>query len=189
MARDQSRRGARRGQGRDGGRRKRRCLLKGCEKWFLPDDHRRRYCSPACRAAATAWARLRAQESYRKSPKGRARRRHQCRSRRRREKEEGKRRGTQQISGPAACEGHQREGIRGFLCARPGCYERVVGEGRSCQRRYCTRACLRALRTVLEREARWRLRLSGARTKPGSQRFVEWSMSQEPSCPRSLRRP
>lgn len=187
MAREQSRHSARRGQGRDTRPRKRRCLLKGCGRWFASDDHRRRYCAPACMAAAAAWSRRRAQEGYRKSPQGRARRRQQCRSRRRREKEEGERRGTQQISGPAACEGHQREGIRGFLCGRPGCYERVVCEGRSCQRRYCSRACCRALRTVLEREARWRRRLGSRCLAVGRQSAPEWTMSPGSRCSPRLR--
>lgn len=187
MAREQSRGSAGRGQGRDARPRKRRCLLKGCGLWFAPDDHRRRYCSLACTAAAAAWSRRRARESYRKSPKGRARRRQQCRSRRRREKEEGPRRGRQENSGPAACEGHQREDFPGFLCGRPGCYERVVCEGRSCQRRYCTRACWRALRTVLEREARWLQRLRGRRLAGGRQSVHEWTMSPESRCGRRLR--
>lgn len=181
MAREQSRGGGDGGQVQDGRRRKRRCLLKGCGRWFTPDDYRRRYCSAACKAGAAAWSRRRAQERYRRSPKGRARRRQQCRSRRRREKEASRRRERLETSGVSACEGHRREAIVGFLCARPGCYERVVCEGRSRQRRYCSRGCWRALRTVLEREARWRRRLLRARATTGGGRCIGWAMSPGPS--------
>ena len=179
MARDQSRRGPSRGQGRVARPGKRRCLLKGCSRWFQSDDHRRRYCSASCTAAARTWARRRAQESYRRSPKGRARRKEQCRSRRRREKEGSRRREMPKRGGPAVCEGHQREESCGFLCARPGCYERVECSGQSSRRRFCTPVCWRALRTVLEREARWRLRLLGTRAESKRRSFDRWTMSQE----------
>jgi len=32
-----------------------RCLLKGCEGWFLPRRPQARYCSPACQKAARSW--------------------------------------------------------------------------------------------------------------------------------------
>jgi len=171
VARGQSRRRCGRGQGRDAGPRRRRCLLKGCGRWFRSDDHRRRYCSQSCSAAAAVWSRRRAQESYRRSPQGRARRKAQSRSRRAREKAKGHRREARAASGTEAREGHQREGFCGFLCARPGCYERVDRSGRSSRRCFCTRSCWRALRTVLEREARWRSRLFGARARIGPDGF------------------
>lgn len=171
MARGQNRRRSGRGQGGGARPRQRRCLLKGCGQWFESADHRRRYCSRSCSAAAAAWSRRRAQESYRRSPQGRARRKEQCRGRRARKKAEGQRRETRSASGTAACEGHQREEFRGFLCARPGCYERVDCTGRSSRRRFCTRGCWQALRTVLEREARWRSRLHGVRQRSGRQHF------------------
>jgi len=159
MAREQSRRHSCGGQGRVARPRKRRCLLKGCGQWFGSSDYRQRYCSRRCSDEASVWSRRRAQERYRVSPKGRARRREQCRSRRARERDARRRRESGRRRGIAGREGHRRGQSRGFLCARPGCYERVESEGRSSRRCFCTRACWRALRTVLEREARWRSRL------------------------------
>jgi hypothetical protein len=43
------------------------------------------------------------------------------------------------------------------ICARPGCHEPPVKSGRS-QGRYCCRACRQAVRRVVERERKWRLR-------------------------------
>lgn len=189
MARAQSRRTARRGQVRGSRPRKRRCLLKGCGRWFASQDQRRRYCSPGCTAAAAAWSRQRAQEDYRKSPKGRARRREQCRCRRRREKERPRRAQAPVAGGGAACEGHQREEKRGFLCARPGCYERVEANGRTSQRRFCTHRCWRALRTVLDREARWRLRRASAARDGARDDAAAWRMSAGSGCTGRLRGP
>ena len=57
----------------------RRCLLKGCERWFLPRRPQARYCSPACQAAARRWRRWLAARRYRATGHGRQRRRDQAR--------------------------------------------------------------------------------------------------------------
>jgi len=59
--------------------RRRRCLLKGCEKRYRPQQALQRYCSAECREAARAWARRRAQERYRATPTGKERRKAQSR--------------------------------------------------------------------------------------------------------------
>ena len=41
--------------------RPRRCLLKGCERWFSPVSSASRYCSDACRVAARRWRRVQGQ--------------------------------------------------------------------------------------------------------------------------------
>lgn len=69
---------------RFGGRRprRRRCLLKGCERRFGPRGPQQRYCSPECRKAARDWSRWKAQQRYRKSEHGRQQRKRQsCRYR------------------------------------------------------------------------------------------------------------
>lgn len=66
--------------------RKRRCLLKGCNRVYRPDHPLQRYCSEACRGEARRWRRWKAQQKYRGSALGRARRKGQCRRRRQRRK-------------------------------------------------------------------------------------------------------
>ncbi len=57
----------------------RRCLLKGCEKSYRPQQALQRYCSPECREAARAWSRWKAQQRYRATATGQQKRRAQCR--------------------------------------------------------------------------------------------------------------
>jgi hypothetical protein len=54
--------------------RKRRCLLKGCDQHFHPQQARQRYCSEECRTAARRWSRWKAQERYRATPAGQGKR-------------------------------------------------------------------------------------------------------------------
>ena len=57
----------------------RRCLLKGCERWFLPRQPQTRYCSPACQDAARRWRCWMARQRYRATPNGQQHRRDQAR--------------------------------------------------------------------------------------------------------------
>ena len=57
----------------------RRCLLKGCERWFLPHRPQARYCSPACQKAARRWRRWHASQRYRATTNGKQHRRDQAR--------------------------------------------------------------------------------------------------------------
>ena len=73
------------------GRRKRRprlrrCLLKGCEQRFHPRQARQRYCSEGCRKAARKWSRWKAQQRYRETAAGQAKRNGQSRRYRQRVK-------------------------------------------------------------------------------------------------------
>ena len=56
----------------------RRCLLKGCERWFLPHHFQDCYCSPECRMAARRWRRWSAAGRYRATAHGKQRRREQA---------------------------------------------------------------------------------------------------------------
>ena len=139
-------------------RRARRCLLKGCERWFEPARPRSRYCSGGCAAAARRWRQVKASRRYRASDGGRARRREQNRRYRQR------RRQRQPASADAAAvrEGQRpASGDEDFcqrMCDRPGCYVTFgVSEPSAC-RRFCSLACRLALRRVLDREWRYRQR-------------------------------
>jgi len=141
-------------------RRARRCLLKGCERWFTPFYPQSRYCSGACQEASRRWRRTQASRGYRASAAGRQRRRAQHQRYRQRRRE----RATAAASaGTAAGREGQRPACPGedfveCLCARPGCYVTFwVNPARSC-RRFCSLACRLALRRVLDREARYRQR-------------------------------
>jgi hypothetical protein len=57
----------------------RRCLLKGCECWFLPQWPQARYCSPACQHAARCWRRWHASQRYRATTRGKQHRQEQTR--------------------------------------------------------------------------------------------------------------
>ena len=59
--------------------RMRRCLLKGCEQRFRPQQGRQRYCSEHCRAAARKWSRWKAQQRYRATTAGKQKRNGQSR--------------------------------------------------------------------------------------------------------------
>jgi hypothetical protein len=59
--------------------RTRRCLLKGCEQRFHPQQARQRYCSQGCREAARRWSRWKAQQRYRETAAGQQKRNVQSR--------------------------------------------------------------------------------------------------------------
>ena len=67
------------------GRRKRRarrlryCLLKGCGQRFRPQQAGQRYCGQRCREEARRWSRWKAQQKYRPTTAGKAKRNGQSR--------------------------------------------------------------------------------------------------------------
>jgi hypothetical protein len=132
----------------------RRCLLKGCERLFVPEDPLSRYCGEGCRAEARRWSQREANRRYRASEGGQQCRREQaCRYRQRlREK-----RSRGEMAAAAACEGYQNPpAAKNLCCQRPGCYEQFVRSRRSPLRKFCSWLCRQALRRVLIRERRWR---------------------------------
>lgn len=157
---------------------RRRCLLKGCGQWFQPTHPQCRYCSTACRVAARRWRRWHAQQKYRSSANGREHRQQQAR----RYRQRGRSRPAS-VSAAAAAAGNRllREGKRAAsksakvsLCAcdRPGCYVLFAAGAAHLRRRFCCVLCRKALRCVLQREARWRqrrrrgLKHAGRRRRP-----------------------
>ena len=151
---------------------RRRCLLKGCEQFYRPIQPQSRYCSDACRRDAQRWRRRQASRTWRASAVGQRRRREQLQRYRQRiplpmlsEATEPPAVETSVPVPPPAseeCEG-QRPGtiLADFSdrpCQRPGCYV-VFGVGSALSpQRFCSCDCRRALRNVLDREARYRRR-------------------------------
>ena len=134
--------------------RSRRCLLKGCERDFIPDDPLSRYCDKACSAEARRWSQREANRRYRASEGGRRRRREQACRYRQRQRE---RRACAEIAAEAAREGYQKaRAEKKSCCQRPGCYEQFSPTPRSPLRKFCCWLCRQALRRVLIRERRWR---------------------------------
>jgi hypothetical protein len=131
----------------------RRCLLKGCERWFRAARPQARYCSPACQQAARHWRRWRAARRYRASAHGQQRR--QAQSQRYRQRQQPP---SPPVSSPPASEGQRAgavpEDFSGCPCDRPGCYQLFVLSARSPQQHYCSFACRQALRRVRQREVR-----------------------------------
>jgi hypothetical protein len=162
----------------------RRCLLKGCERWFLPRRPQARYCSPACQAAARRWRRWLAARRYRATGHGRRRRRDQARRYRGRVRQRSSLPGPDHPTSPVEPTpsavgaqlpttdpprvipdhgvgqrpGEIPERIEGRPCHRPGCYVLFLPAPRSPDRRFCSGSCRRALRRVRQREARLRHR-------------------------------
>ena len=71
--------------------RRRRCLLKGCERSYRPQRAQQRYCSEDCVSAAEKWSKWKARKRYRRTEKGKRRRREQSRRYRQRQREKRER--------------------------------------------------------------------------------------------------
>jgi hypothetical protein len=163
----------------------RRCLLKDCERWFVPPRPQARYCSPACREAAEHWRSWHAGQTYRATKGGKERRREQARRRRERERQRATpaepapptppvepalpviEAQTISDSAPMIPEGCDSVGQRpheippescGLPCSRPGCYVLFLPSPRSPDQHFCSSPCRQALRRVRQREARLRRR-------------------------------
>lgn len=163
----------------------RRCLLKNCERWFLPARPQARYCSLECREAAEHWRSWHASQTYRATVRGKERRREQARRHRERAQQrptlaesaaperpiepdlpaiESQ---TTSDSTPTPSAGTQSVGQRpgeilpkscGLPCCRPGCYVLFLPSPRSPDQHFCSDSCRQALRRVRQREARLRRR-------------------------------
>lgn len=139
--------------------RRRRCLLKGCERLFWPRYPQTRYCCEGCQKAAERWRRQKAGRAYRATENGQEHRQEQSRRRRQRQRE--------RTPSASADEEPPREGQRPASpeensatqrCARPGCYVYFAIPHEHTRQRFCSIACRLALRRVLDREARYQAR-------------------------------
>jgi predicted nucleic acid-binding Zn ribbon protein len=162
-----------------------RCLLKGCECWFLSRWPQARYCSAACKSAAGYWRVWLANQVYRASDQGKERRREQSRRYRDRVRQrtslaesappttsiepaspvieaESHPEDDPPSASPAVSEGERPAGIPekscGLPCHRPGCYVIFPAAVGPHDQKFCSAACRRALRRVRQRKARLRHR-------------------------------
>ena len=146
----------------------RRCLLKGCERWFRPSRPQARYCSSTCQRAARRWRRWRAAQRYRASDHGKQCRRFQSQ----RYRQQRRQRRALTVSDTPPPEGQRPATIpqdfSGCPCDRPGCYQLFVPSPRSPDQHFCSPACRQALRRVRQREVR---RLERRRRGARSWRF------------------
>jgi hypothetical protein len=163
----------------------RRCLLKDCDRWFLPPWHQARYCSPACREAAEHWRSWHAGQTYKATIQGKERRREQARRHRERAQQrsalaeqaahtppiepaslviEAQTASDSTPITPVDCPsvGQRPAEILpkscGLPCSRPGCYVLFLPWPRSPDQHFCSGSCRQALRRVRQREARLRRR-------------------------------
>jgi hypothetical protein len=165
----------------------RRCLLKGCDRYFPPNHPLDRYCCSECQQAARRWSIAKANLNYRASENGKQKRREQSARYRSKCKERqtdcrpqhepahpepaGQEPAGPSASPPAApTEGyHKSQSHEKSCCQRPGCYERFTPAPRSPLQTFCCPSCRKALRAVLIRERRWFAKLINAliRTRDG----------------------
>jgi hypothetical protein len=162
-----------------------RCLLKGCELWFLPGRPQARYCSPACQKAARRWRRWLSCQRFKATLHGKKLRREQAQRYRIRLQQRAS------LAEPAspACglelispaiepltplgseppplvittgEGQRParvpEDSCPLPCHRPGCYVFFLPSARSPDQKFCSGLCCQALRRVRQRELRLRQR-------------------------------
>jgi hypothetical protein len=162
-----------------------RCLLKGCECWFLPRFPQARYCSTDCQIAARCWQVWHANQIYRASEQGKECRREQSRRYRDRVRERSSlaepalptphiepassviEAESPPMNDPppmtlAVSEGERpaetTENSRGMPCHRPGCYVLFSPSAAAHDPKFCSAACRQALRRVRQRERRRRHR-------------------------------
>jgi hypothetical protein len=145
----------------------RRCLLKQCEQLFRPAHPLCRYCGERCQEAARYWQRWHAACRYRSTLRGQELRREQNRRYRERQRQRRAEEAARLAVAEAAVEEaavEEREGqlkedcqdfFAGTPCDRPGCYVLFTSRPHEPRQRFCCSSCRRALRRVLEREARW----------------------------------
>jgi hypothetical protein len=159
-------------------RRRRLCLLKDCDQWYRPVHPWCRYCSEKCRREAERWRRWRARQKYRASSNGRKQRQQQARRYRERCRARPPACPAPVVAAPSPADSSvaTREGKRsvekipegpGCPCARPGCYVLFPAGSEHNRRRFCCALCCKALRCVLDREARWRRRHRRGLKQPG----------------------
>ena len=147
---------------------RRKCFLKGCDRYFSPSHPLDRYCGDDCRDAARRWQRARANLKYRGSLRGKENRRAQAVRYRDRIKEQETAENVPSEppqNGPDDDPSTPREGYHKddahekSCCDRPGCYKRFTPPPRSPLQKFCSSDCYRAFRAVMLRERRWLARL------------------------------
>jgi hypothetical protein len=149
--------------------RRRRCLLKGCDRLFWPRHWRSRFCGKPCQQAARRWQRWQANQKYRATEKGREHRREQAQRHRQRQRE--RKAASADVTASRVGERIQpgSKNASARPCDRPGCYVLFALPHEPSCKRFCSAACRLALRRVLDREARFRAR----RRRPRCERVTK----------------
>lgn len=141
----------------------RTCHRKGCRRRYLPVRRNQRYCGdPVCRRLLRRWQAAKRQRKRRATPDGQKKHRDEERERRRHRRPRGDRpeRERSPSSEPRRKppRGHAGRHTRhGPICDRPGCWEPPRPSVRT-KARYCGDECRIAVRRVVDRERKWRLR-------------------------------
>jgi hypothetical protein len=136
--------------------RPRLCLRKGCGRRYQPRRWNQRYCQDAeCLRLVRRWLAARRQAKRRQHDAAKTQHAEEQRARRRRVPSSPQ---APKIAEVAVARGHAAKILLPPpLCHRPGCHEPPVKSGRQ-QACYCCPACRQALRRVLDRERKWRVR-------------------------------
>jgi hypothetical protein len=169
----------------------RECLLKDCERWFLPHHFQDRYCSAECRVAARVWRRWHAAMRYRVTANGKQRRREQAQRHRDRQRLRSAvleplltpevkpaastiDQDVPPLADPPTAVNSSRVGQRPaeipensclWPCGRPGCYVLFPLSPRFPRQHFCSCSCRRALRRIWQRESRLRRRRRNGRRR------------------------
>ena len=140
------------------------CLRKGCLQCFHPARYNQRYCGlPACRREVRRWQAAKRQHNARAKPAGRLK--HAQAERDRRQKEKTKPQPSNTPHPPAPDDPAWSRGCTktekssGPICDRPGCYQPPRYSLRN-PANYCSHTCRHAMRSVLDRERKFRQRNS-----------------------------
>jgi hypothetical protein len=161
--------------------RRRTCLCKVCRRPFTPKTWNQRYCGALeCLIVVRRWQAQKRQQRRRALEAAREKHRKAERDRRRRKAalqrepvDHGG--GDSHGSAPGGPRGHAANLAErvpgGCFCDRPGCFSpvRTVRRGRA---HYCSLECLTAVRRVLDRERKWRLRRSPEGKEKRAQEYV-----------------
>jgi hypothetical protein len=135
--------------------RSRICLRQGCGRRYQPRRWNQRYCQDAeCLRQVRRWQAAKRQARRRQDEAVKAEHARAQRARRQRAASS-----PQPLSATPLPQRvvTQQEVFDHTLCDRPGCHEAPPKRGRN-QARYCCAACRQALRRVLDRERKWRIR-------------------------------
>jgi hypothetical protein len=134
----------------------RTCLRRGCTRKYRPRCYHQRYCQhPDCQHELNRWNSARRQAKRRQDRNVKAKHAQAEQARRQRAKSLPQSAEKSELAPPR---GHAARPFFSWpFCDRPGCYQRAASSIRN-QARYCSCACRQAVRSVLDRERKWRSR-------------------------------
>ena len=153
--------------------RARSCLRRGCRRRYRPRRYNQRYCrDPQCLREVHRWQAARRKAKQRQRPNVKTKHAQDEKARRQRVKV-----ASQTVESPelARARGHAAQTSFSLpSCDRPGCHEHPANSHRN-QARYCCPGCRQAVRNVLDRERKWRVRSTLAGQK---KRAIEYQAAR-----------